>query len=260
VLLLLLFAFLAGFVDAIAGGGGLIQIPALFVFLPGDLAQHISLVFGTNKFASIWGTASAAGQYVRRVKLEWRAVSPAIGAAFVFALLGAMSVNALAQHSSAREVLKPVVMVLLVAVAIQTYTRKSLGQDASPMFQPRTAVWAGAGAGAAIGFYDGFFGPGTGTFLIFVFIRFFGFDFLHASASAKLVNVATNLAAIILFATTSNILFKYAVPMAACNIAGAVVGSRLAILRGNQFVRKLFLTVITGLIVRLGYEMFFQNR
>jgi uncharacterized membrane protein YfcA len=258
--LLLLFAFLAGFVDAIAGGGGLIQIPALFVFLPSDLAQRVPLVFGTNKFASIWGTSSAATQYLRKVTLDWKAVSPAIAAAFVFSFLGAMSVTAMAQHPLARQILKPIVLVLLILVAIQTYARKTLGQEQKPLFRPGAAVWAGAVAGAVIGFYDGFFGPGTGTFLIFVFIRFFGFDFLHASASAKLVNVATNLAALILFSSTANILFRYAIPMAVCNIAGALVGSRVAILKGNQFVRKLFLLVIVALIARLTYEMLLQGR
>lgn len=254
-LALLFFAFLAGFVDAVAGGGGLIQIPALFLFLPAPSAGNMPVVFGTNKFSSVWGTSSAAVQYVRQVKLDWRAVSPAIGSAFVFSFFGAMAVSRLP-----REVLKPIVLTLLVAVAIYTYCRKSFGQSEAPLFSRARAIWAGMAAGAVIGFYDGFFGPGTGTFLIFVFVRFFGFDFLHASAGAKLVNVATNVAALILFSSTSKILFSYAIPMAICNVLGSLAGSRLAILKGNQFVRKLFLLVILALILRLGYEMLAAGR
>jgi uncharacterized membrane protein YfcA len=288
---LLFFAFLAGFVDSIAGGGGLLQLPALFVFLPPALATNLPLVFGTNKFASVWGTSFAATQYVRRVKLDWVAVTPAICTAFVFSFLGAMTVSVLSP-----KVLKPIVFGLLVVVAIYTYFRKGLGQtqggrringSLSGRLEPRSELplkrenrfpssllrrmqrallwlrysvdWRGVVAGCAIGFYDGFFGPGTGTFLIFVFVRFFGFDFLHASASAKLVNVATNIAALILFSSTSNILFHYAIPMAVCNVLGSVVGSRLAILKGNQFVRRIFLCIIAALIIRLGYELVYSH-
>jgi uncharacterized membrane protein YfcA len=251
---LLFFAFLAGFVDSIAGGGGLLQLPALFVFLPPTLATNLPLVFGTNKFASVWGTSFAAGQYVRRVKLEWAAVTPAICSAFVFSFLGAVTVSVLSP-----KVLKPIVFGLLVLVAAYTYFRKGLGQKQQTALSKSGAIWAGVVAGCAIGFYDGFFGPGTGTFLIFVFVRFFGFDFLHASASAKLVNVATNIAALILFSSTSNILFHYAIPMAICNVLGSVVGSRLAILKGNQFVRRIFLCIIAALIIRLGYELVYSH-
>jgi uncharacterized membrane protein YfcA len=247
---LLFFAFLAGFVDSVAGGGGLLQLPALFLFLPANLATNVPLLFGTNKFASVWGTSFAARQYLQRVKLDWAALVPAICGAFVFSFLGAIKVTVIPA-----QILKPIAFGLLVLVAIYTYARKDLGQQPKAAFSRKAAIWAGAAAGCAIGFYDGFFGPGTGTLLIFVFVRFFGVDFLHASASAKLVNVATNIAALIVFGSTSNILFRYGIPMAACNVMGSVVGSRMAILKGNRFVRRLFLCIIAALIGRLGYEL-----
>ncbi len=248
--LLLLFAFLAGFVDSIVGGGGLIQVPALFVFLPPALAANVSAVLGTNKFASICGTSIAAIQYSRRVEFQWRTLGPASLAALVFSFLGAGTVSLLNPAY-----IKPVILVLSVLVAIYTYARKNMGKIHSLNFSPRTEVWLALLLGAAIGFYDGFFGPGTGSFLIFGFVGIFGFDFLLASGSAKIVNLATNFAAVLWFAGTGKVFYKYAIPMAAANILGAAVGSRMAILKGNEFVRKFFLGVVLLLIIRFAYEL-----
>ena len=253
ILCLCLFAFLAGFVDSVVGGGGLVQIPALFLFLPASLSASIPVVFGTNKLSSICGTGTAVVQYSRRVRINWHSILPAGLTAFVFSFLGARTVSLLKP-----EILKPLVLVLLVAVAACTYWRKDFGNLHAPQFTAHRERQFGIWVGVVIGFYDGFFGPGTGSLLIFIFIGLFGFDFLAASASAKVVNFATNLSAVIYFAATHNILYHYAVPMGLCNVLGSLTGTRLAILKGNAFVRVFFLLVVTAMILRFGWEVLFR--
>jgi len=247
-LLLLGAAFLAGMVDAVVGGGGLVLIPALFMALPQAVPATI---LGTNKFAAIFGTASAACRYALSVQVPWRAALPTAIAAFCFSYVGAMSVALMP-----KEQFRPLVLVMLVAVAVYTFLRKDFGSvDQS---RPHTAFdtyWSLL-LGAAIGFYDGFFGPGAGSFLLFLFIRFFGFDFLRASAAAKIVNVATNGAALIYFSIAGHVLWGVAVMLALFNVGGAVVGSRLALRYGSGFVRRVFLGVATALIGKFGYDTF----
>jgi uncharacterized membrane protein YfcA len=249
---LCLFAFLAGFVDSVVGGGGLIQLPALFIFLPKPLAASLPAVFGTNKLSSICGTSMAAAQYSHRVQVPWASILPAGLAAFVFSALGVYTVLSL--HPV---VLKPLILVLLIGVAIYTYWRKDFGHLHAPQFAAHRERQFGIMVGMVIGFYDGFFGPGTGSFLIFTFIGLFGFDFLTASASAKVINFATNLSAVIYFAVTHNILYQFALPMGLCNMLGSFAGSRLAILKGNAFVRVFFLVVVALMILRFGREIIF---
>ena len=244
------FAFLAGFVDAVVGGGGLIQLPALFLFLPKELASSVPLVFGTNKFAALCGTSTAVIQYARRVTLPWGTVLPGAIAAFAFSALGARCVQLLSS-----QVLKPLVLVLLIVVALYTYARKDFGRLHAPRFLSHHERLAAVAVGIVIGFYDGFFGPGTGSFLIFIFIGLFRFDFLAASASAKTINVATNLAAVLAFGLAGQIMWQYAVPMAFCNVAGSVLGARLAVVKGNRFVRVFFLSVVVLMIARFGWEL-----
>jgi uncharacterized membrane protein YfcA len=244
------FAFLAGFVDAIAGGGGLIQLPALFLFVPASAGVPVATLLGTNKLSSICGTSMAALQYARRVPIPWHSVLPGAIAAFGLSMVGAWFVTWLSPA-----VLKPLVVLLLLAVAIFTFINKGLGQHQRPTPLRHQAVLYAIALGAGIGFYDGFFGPGTGSFLILAFIGIFGFDFLTASASAKIINFATNLSATIYFAATDHILLRFAVPMAICNVLGSILGARLAILRGNQFIRRLFLAVILLLILRLAWDL-----
>lgn len=250
---LCLFAFLAGFVDSIVGGGGLIQLPALFVFLPKELAASVPLVFGTNKLSSICGTSVAVMQYARRVTIPWTSIFPAAIAAFLFSALGVRVLQ-----SVPNEFLKPLTLVLLVVVAIYTGINKNLGNLHAPKFTASHERTFAIVAGVVIGFYDGFFGPGTGSFLIFLFIGLLGFDFLTASASSKVINFATNLAAVIVFAARGDVLYHYALPMGACNIAGALLGARLALLKGNQFVRAIFLAVVGLMITRFAYEQFWK--
>jgi len=251
---LCLIAFLAGLVDAIVGGGGLIQLPALFIFLPKELAASLPLVFGTNKLSSICGTSVAAVQYSRRVQIPWRSIFPATVSAFVFSALGVFVLTKVPSNF-----LKPLTLALLIAVAIYTYSNKNLGNLHAPKFLADHERLLAIAVGVVIGFYDGFFGPGTGSFLIFIFIGLFGFDFLTASASAKAINFATNLAAVIAFAAQGHVLYRYALPMGACNIAGALVGTRLAMLKGNRFVRGMFLSVVAVMIAKFAYEEFWKR-
>lgn len=240
-------AFFAGLVDAVVGGGGLIQIPALFTVLP---AESPATLFGTNKCASVFGTANAAWRYARQVQMPWRTTMPAALAAFVFSYLGAAAVAWLP-----REILRPLILFLLIGAALYTFFRKDFGAVHQPVHRGgQELLWASL-LGALIGFYDGFFGPGTGSFLIFLFVRFFGFDFLHASAAAKVVNVATNLAALAYFVPHGYWLPPLALGMAVSNVAGSAAGASLALRYGSAFVRKLFLLVVVVLIVRFAADL-----
>jgi uncharacterized membrane protein YfcA len=238
-------------VDSVVGGGGLIQLPALLLLLPKELAANVATVFGINKMASICGTGMAVIQYARKVKLNWFMLTPAAVTALIFAFLGARTVALIRS-----DVLKPIIFVLLVMVAIYTFFRRDLGERHEPRFVAHHERLIALMVGAVMGFYDGFFGPGTGSFLTFIFIGWFGFDFLNAAASTKVINFATNLSAVAFFAATGHIAWEYALPMGACNVAGALLGTRMAILKGNRFVRRLFLAVAFAMIARLGGELF----
>lgn len=242
------FAFLAGFIDSVVGGGGLIQVPALFVLMPEVPAATL---LGTNKFASIWGTASATVNYMRRVPMEWRATLPTCAAAALFGFIGALTV---AQVSG--DFLRPLVLVMLVVVLAYTLWKKDFGKLHAPRLSHAQQVWVGLATGALIGFYDGFFGPGTGSFLIFAFVGLFGFSFLAASASAKLVNVVTNFAAVSYFVGSGHVLYHVAAPMAVFNVAGSLLGSHLAIRKGSEFVRVLFIVIVSALILRFAWDLF----
>jgi hypothetical protein len=248
-LLLCLAAFLAGMVDAIGGGGGLIQVPALFSFVPG---APPATLFGTNKLAGIWGTGMAAVRYSSEVKLEWSTAAPSAAAAFLFAFIGAFAVT----HVPGEWIRKGLPFVL-VAIAVHTMRAKNFGLDHAPTLRGRKEKLLALVTGSAIGFYDGFFGPGTGSFLIFLFVRFFGFDFLRASVTAKLVNVACNGAALLWFIYSGHVMWAIGLFMAGCNAAGSVAGARLAIKRGSAFVRKIFLIVVCLLIAKTGYQALF---
>lgn len=242
------FAFLAGFIDAIVGGGGLIQTPAMLVFLP---AVPIPTLLGTGKVSGIAGTSAALLRYTRHIQINWSSLLPAAVAAFIFSFLGARAVS----HIPG-EALRPVVLVLLIGVAAYTFLKKDLGSLHAPKLSPARETLLAVFIGVVIGFYDGFFGPGTGSFLIFAFIGLFGFSFLAASASAKLVNVATNLSALLYFAYTDQILYHIGIPMAVCNIIGSQLGSRMALARGSGFVRVFFLVIVSVIILKFAYDSF----
>ncbi|WP_081354791.1 TSUP family transporter [Polynucleobacter asymbioticus] len=244
-------AFFAGLVDAVAGGGGLIQVPALFAAYP-DVPP--ATLLSTNKLASVGGTLNAARKFLRHVSLPWAVVGPAIVAAFVGSLMGANAVS----HFPA-EPLRKALPFVLVFLLIYTWFQPSLGEAHAPKEVSHYQKFKALLLGLTIGFYDGFFGPGTGSFLLFGFVRFFGFDFLHASAATKLVNVSTNLAAILMLASLGQINWPLGFVMMIANIAGSQFGSRLAIKHGSGFVRKVFLVIVSALILKSAWNAYFLN-
>ncbi|OWP61447.1 hypothetical protein CDA63_19400 [Hymenobacter amundsenii] len=241
------FAFLAGLIDAVVGGGGLIQLPAMLLLLKGT---PVPTILGTGKVSSLLGTLAALRRYAGQVPLRWRAVGTAAAVAGVFSFLGARVVSHLPQ-----ELLPPLVLGLLVAIALYTFWRKDFGSIHAPRLPASREPYYGAAMGVVLGFYDGFFGPGMGSFLLFAFVGLFGYDFLSASASAKLVNAVTNLAALAYFAYTGQILWAAALPMAASNVVGSTIGAHLALRHGTGFVRVLFLVVVSAFILKLGVGM-----
>jgi hypothetical protein len=247
-LIVSLASLLAGFVDAIVGGGGLILVPALFAVFP---TTHPATLFGTNKGASVWGTAFATLQFSRRVEMRWAALLPAAGAGFVAAFAGSWLVTVVSP-----DFLRKVLPGVLLAVLIYTVLRKDMGRSHAPRYSGAREAYAAAGIGALIGFYDGFFGPGTGSFLVFLFVRLLGYDFLSASASAKLINTATNVASLILFAAKGHVWWHFVVAMALANVLGSLLGTRLALKHGTGFVRAVFIMVVGALILKTGYDAF----
>ena len=243
-----LMAFMAGLIDAAVGGGGLIQIPALFNALP-----HVApaTLFGTNKVASVWGTAAATWRYAQRVDLPWRALWPAAAVAFVSSMAGAWTVTVVSPAF-----LRQVLPLVLLAVLVYTLARKDLGQHHAPRFQGARQAVAASTLGLVIGFYDGFFGPGTGSFFVFLLVRWLGFDFLHASASAKLLNTASNLAALLLFAWKGHVWWHYALAMAVANVLGSLLGTHMALRQGAGFVRWVFVLVVGALICKTGWDAY----
>lgn len=250
VLLAALASFGAGLIDSIVGGGGLVLVPALFALHPGVAPATL---LGTNKSASVWGTSIAAWQFSRRVQLPWASLLPGCAAALAGALAGAWAVT-LVDGSALRRGLP----FILLAVLLYTLARKDLGQVHAPRLSAGTQTAVLCAVGAVLGFYDGFFGPGTGSFFIFALVRLMGWDFLHASASAKLLNVATNAAALALFAAKGHVWWHLGLVMAATNIAGALLGARLALKHGSGFVRQVFIVVVTALICKTGYDAFLR--
>lgn len=240
----------AGFVDAIVGGGGLILVPALFGVFP---QAAPATLFGTNKGAAVWGTAWATLQYARRVVLPWHALLPAAAAALLGSAAGAWAVTQVSADG-----LRRALPLVLLAVLAYTVAKKDLGRAHAPRFHGRAEVGLMAMLGAAIGFYDGFFGPGTGSFFVFLFVRLLGYDFLHASASAKLLNTATNVAALAAFGWTGHVWWHIAAVMALANVAGSLIGTRLALRHGAGFVRAMFIVVVTALIAKTGYDAFLR--
>ncbi len=239
-------AFAAGLVDAVVGGGGLIQIPVLFSVF-GNTAP--ATLLGTSKLASIFGTAAAAVNYAKRVSIAWSTAAPAAVAAFTFAFFGAFTVTRIPA-----DFMRTLLPIVLIAVAIYTFRRKDLGSVHAPLHTGRREQAFAVLIGAAIGFYDGFFGPGTGSFLVFLFVRCFGFDFLGASAVAKVVNVACNLSALLWFGYSGHLLWQLGLMMAVCQVAGSLIGTKLAMQHGSGFVRRVFLVVVSILIVKTSWD------
>jgi len=238
----------AGCVDAIVGGGGLVLVPALFSVYP---AAAPATLFGTNKSAAVWGTGWAAWQFTRRVTLNWRAMGPAVLAALLGSLAGAWTVTLISADG-----LRRVLPFVLLAVLVYTVRRKDLGRQHQPLASRRREAVLAGGIALTVGFYDGFFGPGTGSFFVFLFVRLLGYDFLHASASAKLLNTATNVAAVVLFGIKGHVWWQVALVLALANVAGSLLGTRLALRHGAGFVRAVFIAVVSLLILKTGWDGF----
>lgn len=246
VVLLVLAGFVAGWVDAVVGGGGLVQLPALLL-VPGISPVQ---ALATNKLAGILGTSVSAATYYRRVQPGMATAGPMALAALVGAGGGAALASSLPE-----EVFVPVVLVALVAVAVYTVARPQVGRATALRWRGRTHLLVALALGAGIGFYDGLLGPGTGSFLVIALVGVLGYAFLEASAQAKIVNAATNLGALVVFTAQGAPLWRLGLMVGAANVLGSYLGARTAVARGSGFVRVVFLVVVSVLIVRLGASL-----
>jgi uncharacterized membrane protein YfcA len=243
---LCLASFAAGFIDSIVGGGGLIQLPAFLMVLP---QTPVLSLLATNKLVSMSGTAVSAWRFSRQVPYLKTIVVPAIFGAFLFSFLGAWTVSIMNSRD-----LKPLFIGLLIMVFFITIRNQHFGTvDHDPA--KITPWWKPLFIGSAVGFYDGFFGPGAGSFLIIAFVGILGMTFVQGSAYAKIINLTTNLAAVLLFSLKTQFLFRYALPMIIFNITGALLGVRLVLLKGNEFVRILLRMIVFSTILKLAHEV-----
>ena len=247
--LLLLVAVAAGWVDAVVGGGGLLLLPALLIAAP---HMPLATLLGTNKLGAVFGTTSAAIAYARKVKIDRKVVVPTAALALLGSGLGAAMATALTA-----DILTPLIMVVLAGVALMVYFRPTMGNANDPALRTRNRVLAViALAGLGVSFYDGIIGPGTGVFLIIAFTAVVGMDFVSASASAKIVNVCTNVGAITVFALGGHVDWILGLALAVCTIIGAQIGARMALRRGSGFVRAVLLVVVLALLLRMGWDLF----
>lgn len=242
--LLVLAALLAGFLDAVVGGGGLVQLPALVVAFP--TAAPVQLL-ATNKLASICGTTVASANDYRRVRPDPRTFAPPMALAFVGSLGGAAAASRLS-----RSAFDPIVLVALVIVGAYVVTRPALGEQTALRFSGRRHQAAAMATGLGIGFYDGALGPGTGSFFVIALVGLMGYAFVEASAKARLANWATNLAALCVFVPQGAVLWHVGLLMGGANLLGGYLGARTAVRRGSRFVRGFFIVVVAAFIVRLG--------
>jgi len=245
--LLALAGLAAGFVDAVVGGGGLIQIPALLLGLPG--ASPVN-VLATNKLSSICGTTVSSATYYRRMRPDLRTFGPMMGCAFVGSLVGAV----LASHIP-DSAFDPIVLVVLIVVGAWVLLRPSLGETTALRYSGHRHVAAAMVTGLVIGVYDGALGPGTGSFFVISLVGLLGYSFLDASARARLANWATNLAALCVFVPQGAVLWKVGFVMGACNLVGGYVGARTTVSRGTRFVRVFFIVVVGAFIIRIGGDV-----
>ncbi|MBT0773371.1 TSUP family transporter [Kineosporia sp. J2-2] len=248
--LLLLAAFAAGWVDAVVGGGGLLQLPALLL-VPGLSPVQ---VLATNKLGSIFGTATSSITYYRRAKPDLRTALPMAAVALVGSFAGASIASALPVA-----VFKPVIVVALLVVAGLTLAKPALGQSTALRYAGRAHYRAAVAIGLAVGVYDGVLGPGTGTFLVMAMVGIVGYDFLQASAKAKIVNFATNLGALLFFVPTGSVVWGLGVLLGVANLSGGYLGARMAVSSGTRFIRTVFLVVVLALIVKVSHDVWVEN-
>ncbi len=249
--LLAVFSFVAGFIDAVVGGGGLVIVPFFLITFP---KLPLQVVFGTNKIAGFSGTTVAALQYMRRIKFNVTLILTVSFVAFVAAFFGAQTVSMINS-----ETLKPFVLMILILIAVYTFFKKDLGSVQTKTLPFWKQMLYGSLFAIIIGFYDGFFGPGTGSFLVLAFVVVLGFEFVTASAYAKVVNCITNISALIVFITKGQFILALAILMAVFNVAGGYIGANMALKKGNDFIRKIFLLIVSIMIMRYGYDVFFSK-
>ncbi|MEY3008513.1 MAG: hypothetical protein RL464_178 [Actinomycetota bacterium] len=248
ILFLILASALAGLVDAVAGGGGLIQLPALLVALPKVPPAEL---LGTNKLPSFLGTASATASYLRKVRPDFRIALAMAIPAFIGSALGATVATLIP-----KDAFRPLILFALIAVFVYTWRKKELGLSEKKSARTLRTYFVAILFGLGIGFYDGIFGPGTGSFLMLVLVALLGFAFLEASVTAKIVNLATNLGAIVVFGASAKIIWTLGLAMAIGNVTGGLLGARLAIKGGSRLIRNVFLIVTSLLILRLAIDTF----
>jgi uncharacterized protein len=241
-------AFLAGWVDAVVGGGGLIQLPALLIGLPADTPP--ASILGTNKVSSVWGTATSSITYAIKLRPDWRTVLPLVVGSAAGAALGAQAARYLP-----KQYFTPIVLVALVVVGFYTWRRPELGLHSARKHDGRKHYVLTTAIGLGVGAYDGILGPGTGSFFVILLVTVLGYGFLEASAKAKIANLFTNLAAIVVFATHGSVLWAIGLTMGAANLVGGFTGARMAIRGGNAFVRKVFLFVVGALALKLAWDI-----
>ena len=240
-------AVAAGFVDAVVGGGGLIQLPALLLGLPHAAPMEI---LATNKLASICGTSVSSATYYRRIRPDPRTFGPMMVLAFAGSFTGAAAASQIP-----RSAFEPIVLVALVVVGGYVLLKPSLGGETALRYAGHRHLAAALAVGFVIGFYDGALGPGTGSFLVFSLVGLLGYSFLEASAKARLANWATNLGALALFVPQGAVLWKVGLVMGGCNLVGSYVGARVAVSRGARFVRIFFIVVVSAFVVRIGGQV-----
>ncbi|MCB5262875.1 MAG: TSUP family transporter [Candidatus Cloacimonetes bacterium] len=246
-LIILPFIFLAGFIDAIAGGGGLISLPA---YWSAGIPPHMAL--GTNKFSSCSGTIFSTARFLHARMIDVPVAL--IGA--VMALAGSWLGASTALLISG-EFLNYLLIILIPLITVLVLVRKNLGfSDTAHLLKLGYRLILGALAGLIIGFYDGFFGPGTGTFLILIYSVLLHYDFVRANGNSKVVNLASNMAAVVTFAVHGQIWYPIAIPAAVCGIAGNLLGSKMVMLRGNKIIRKVFILALVLLLIRVLYNVF----
>jgi uncharacterized membrane protein YfcA len=245
---LVMLSFVAGFIDAVVGGGGLIQIPALLISLP---KTPLPTIFGTNKIAALAGTSISALHYSKRINFNYKLLFSISICAGLASFLGAKVVCFINVNT-----LKPIILVVLILIAIYTFLKKDLGTVQTKNLSFDKQLIYGSLIGIMVGFYDGFFGPGTGSFFVLGFVVILGFEFVQASAYSKVINCMTNISALLVFIKQGNYILELAIIMSVCNITGNVIGTRLALKKGNTFVRTIFLLIVTLMIFRYGYDLF----
>ena len=244
VVLMAVAGFVAGWVDAVVGGGGLVQLPALLLGFPGASPAQI---LATNKIAGIAGTATSSVTYWRRVRPDLRTAVPMAVVAYLGAIGGAL----LGLHIP-KSAFNPIILVMLVVVGAYTVAKPSMGTQTALRFDGHRHTVVAMATGFLIGVYDGALGPGTGSFLVFALVGLMGYAFLEASAKAKIANFATNLGALTVFAPGGHIMWGIGLVMAAANLVGGYTGARTAVARGSRFVRVVFVLVLVAFIVRIG--------